>query len=203
VILPTNDPSLTSKGFPIDSLPKNIGGLLPIAASWDELTSVKRAAAVLLLMIPPLQNTADSRIVLIRRSAQVRSHRGQIGFPGGRREPSDKGPCETALRETQEELGVAPDRIRVLGMLPKAKSLDGMPVVPIVGIATVTSDSLTPEPSEVEDFYAIEWPHFSPEKYHVFNMNIFGIWRQSGVFLTQGLSVWGLTAHVLCTASLG
>lgn len=203
MILPPNDPSFNPKVFPIDSLPKTIGGLLPVAATWDALTSINRASAVLLLIIPPLQNSADSRIVFIRRSAQVRSHRGQIGFPGGRREPTDLGPSETALRETHEELGIIPDRIRVLGMLPKTKSLDGMPVVPIVGIASVTSESLTPAPTEVEDVYAIEWPHFSPEKYHVFSMNIFGIWRQSGVFLTQGLRVWGLTAHVLCTASLG
>lgn len=176
---------------------------MPLARSWDEISAVSRASAVLLLLIPPERDQDPCRILFIRRSSQVRSHRGQIGFPGGRREPSDLSPTQTALREAQEELGIAPEMVNLLGMLPKAKSLDGLPVVPIVGMAPLRLDSLRPEPSEVEDAFAIPWPHFAVSQYEIFSMNIFGIWRQSGVFQTHGVKVWGLTAHVLCTAAFG
>lgn len=156
-----------------------------------------------MLMIPPEKGRSQSRIVFIRRSSQVRSHRGQIGFPGGRREPSDISPSQTALRETHEELGIDPGLVTVLGMLPKTKSLDGMPVIPIVGLASLDLDGLKPEPLEVEKPFAIPWTHFTRDQYFGFNMNIFGIWRKSGVFEAQDLKIWGLTAHVLCTADLG
>jgi len=149
VILLQDHPLIKATNFPHASLPRAIGGLLPKIPSWEEISSVTRASAVLMLLIPPDQGRLHSRIVFIRRSSQVRSHRGQIGFPGGRREPLDTSPSQTALRETHEEIGIDPELVTVLGMLPKAKSLDGMPVVPIIGVAPLSLDDLKPAPFEV------------------------------------------------------
>ncbi|MFY7930834.1 MAG: hypothetical protein ACOVS5_18345, partial [Oligoflexus sp.] len=74
-----------------------IGGLQPAPDQWPEAIPA-RASAVLCLFIPPQAPSLEVRVVFTQRSAMVRTHRGQIGFPGGRREIQDRSPIATALR---------------------------------------------------------------------------------------------------------
>lgn len=74
-----------------------------------------RPAAVLMLFA----DGADGpEILLTRRGSRLRNHAGQISFPGGRSDPGDTGPVDTALREAQEEVGLDPSTVEVVGVLP-------------------------------------------------------------------------------------
>ncbi len=80
----------------------------------------------------------------------VATHKGQISFPGGTREPEDKDEIDNALREAQEEIGLDPKYVRVVGLLDDFATTTGFAVTPVVGF--VASDAeLTAEPVEVEE----------------------------------------------------
>lgn len=107
---------------------------------WDSIHVVAEApspgdrspAAVLAPLYEDDQG--EVRVILIKRPDTMPTHPGQIAFPGGRPETTDNGPVDTALRETHEEVGIAPDRVEVLGFLPPIDTVEFKPlVVPVVG----------------------------------------------------------------------
>lgn len=90
---------------------------------------------------------------LTMRPKTLRKHPGQISFPGGGREAGDLTPLHTALRETKEELGIAPDSVRVLGLLGAMPTITSYWVTPFVGV--IPEDTvLTPNPHEIEEVLA-------------------------------------------------
>lgn len=112
-----------------------------------------RQAAVL----APLLWRDEPIAILTRRPMTLRRHPGQIAFPGGGREPADVTLLHTALRETHEELGIAPGQVEVLGMLGAAPTVTSYWVTPFVGV--VPADvQLAPQAAEVEEvLYAPLW----------------------------------------------
>lgn len=90
-----------------------------------------RAAAVLALLFPGDQ----PRLLLIERSKHLRNHAGQLAFPGGKREPQDRTLLETALRESEEEVGLPREESTVVGRLRTIPTPTGFQITPFVGIA--------------------------------------------------------------------
>lgn len=100
---------------------------------WPEaLPDHSGAAAVL---VPLCRNPAAGgyEILLIKRSDALGYHKGQIAFPGGFREPSDRDLRQTAGREAEEEIGLAPADVRILGLLPLEKTIRDVLIFPVVG----------------------------------------------------------------------
>jgi 8-oxo-dGTP pyrophosphatase MutT (NUDIX family) len=88
------------------------------------------AAAVLV----PIVDHADGLTVLLtQRSPNLRTHAGQVSFPGGRIESDDAGPLQAALREAEEEIGLAPEHVEVVGYLEAHLVLTGYWITPVVG----------------------------------------------------------------------
>lgn len=175
--------------------------LQPVLDHWPR-DMHSRASAVLMLFIPDPDPTAPARIVFTRRSTLVRTHKGQIGFPGGRREEGDISPVATALRETYEEIGLPPEAVEVLGMLPPLPSLDRRAVIPIVGTSAVDLPQLVANADEVAELFALPWLLFSTEAMQSLRFNVFGRWRETPYFPAAGYHVWGLTAWILKNAEL-
>jgi len=96
-----------------------------------ERAAARRAAAVL---VPIVARPGALTVLLTRRTAQLREHSGQVAFPGGGVEPHDGGPEATALRETEEEIGLAPQRVEVLGKLSDYHTRTGYRITPVVGL---------------------------------------------------------------------
>lgn len=93
---------------------------------------VTRRAAVL---IPLYREGEDTYVLLTRRTETVEHHKGQISFPGGGEDEGDAGPLDTALRETEEELGIPRDQVRILGALDDVYTfVSGFVITPFVGI---------------------------------------------------------------------
>ena len=110
-----------------------------------------KPAAVLV----PIQEKKDGHhIVLTRRALGLNSHGGQIAFPGGRLDPTDAGPLEAALRESQEEVGIDPRDVRVLGQLDQVTAAANFLVTPFVGRIPFPYD-FSLNPSETTEVFSV------------------------------------------------
>ncbi|MFZ6027971.1 MAG: NUDIX hydrolase [Chloroflexota bacterium] len=98
-------------------------------AAWIQATP--RPAAVL---IPFLALDDAWHILYTRRTDHLAQHKGQVAFPGGRSDPGDPSPQFTALREAEEEIGVHPMDVQVLGRLAALPTTSGYCITPIVGV---------------------------------------------------------------------
>jgi 8-oxo-dGTP pyrophosphatase MutT (NUDIX family) len=186
--------------YPFQGLP-SINNLVPTMETWTADMHA-RASAVLMLFIPDDDPLAPARIVFTRRSTQVRTHKGQIGFPGGRREASDANPVVTALRECQEEIGLAADQVKLIGCLPPLPGLDRRSIVPVIGMSRVQLSAFAASPDEVAELFALPWPLFTSLAMQNLRFNVFGRWRETPYFPAAGYHVWGLTAWILKQAEL-
>jgi 8-oxo-dGTP pyrophosphatase MutT (NUDIX family) len=114
----------------------------PGDARWKEFGD-PRVAAVL---VPLVVRDEGLTVLLTQRADHLNDHAGQVSFPGGRHEPFDANATATALREAQEEVGLDPARVEVLGCLPDYLTGTGFRVTPVVGLVhppfTVEADSL-------------------------------------------------------------
>ncbi len=110
-----------------------------------------RQAAVLIPLLPAEDGW---RVLFTRRNASLAEHSGQVAFPGGRADPGDNGPVSTALREAQEEIGLLPEHVRVLGRLNEFTTHTGYRVTPVVG-AIPWPYPLRPESMEVSRIFTI------------------------------------------------
>jgi 8-oxo-dGTP pyrophosphatase MutT (NUDIX family) len=135
----------------------------PLAAHellWgDDLERQERLARAASLrdasvLIPLVAYEGEVRVLFTQRTAHLHDHAGQISFPGGRREEADADATATALRETEEEIGLAPAAITVLGQLPEYNTGSGYRVTPIVGWSTAPV-SLTHDDFEVAETFEV------------------------------------------------
>jgi 8-oxo-dGTP pyrophosphatase MutT (NUDIX family) len=152
---------------------------------------VLKPAAVLIAV------THDGRLILTKRAAHLKHHAGQIAFAGGRKDDTDRDLTHTALREANEEIGLDPNVVDVLGELPCHETVTNYTVTPIV--AMVPSGLLfTPEPGEVSEVFTVPLSHVLV----VQNYRIEGRrWRGNRrYFYTSPYGpyyIWGATARIL------
>ncbi len=124
--------------------------------SWSEFPGItkggpppsrKPRAAVL---VPLYEDGNDIRMILTKRPMTMPTHAGHLAFPGGRPDPDDNGPIDTALREAEEEVGIDPASVEILGYLPPIHTVTfSLHVVPVVGRLPGVPE-LTPSPREVD-----------------------------------------------------
>lgn len=96
----------------------------------------------------------EPSVLLTQRNPDLKDHPGQISFPGGRVEQQDRSLADTALREAEEEIGLDPACVEVLGYLPAYRTVTGFRVTPVVAIVTPPFD-LRPDPGEVADVFEV------------------------------------------------
>lgn len=106
------------------------------------------------VLMPLVQREHGLSLLLTERTAHLTDHPGQVSLPGGRAEPEDQTAIDTALRETEEEIGLARHHIEVLGMLPDHFTGTGYRVTPVVGLVHPPFD-LTADPFEVEEIFEV------------------------------------------------
>lgn len=159
-----------------------------------------RSAAVLMLFWPGAGPGVD--VVFTRRPEHMPSHPGQVSFPGGKQDPGDASHVETALRETREELGIDPGRIRVMGRLDDAWSFAGHHVIPVVGWLD-SAPEVVPNPAEVAEVLVADVEMLlRPEAACEHRVEQQGQARTTHAFRWDGGYVWGLTADLLLELQL-
>jgi ADP-ribose pyrophosphatase YjhB (NUDIX family) len=155
-----------------------------------------RRSAVLL----PFWSEGDKiRSVLIRRAAGLSEHPGQIAFPGGRLDPGEPW-IEGALREAQEEVGLAPEAVEVLGPLDDAWSGAGHHIVPVVGWLAAPP-ALHADPGEVAEILRVDVDEILQPACRGIDLVVHRGVRYENTTLTwSGGSAYGLTADLLLEA---
>ena len=103
-----------------------------------------KSAAVL---VPLVDHAAGMTVLLTQRTDNLSSHAGQVSFPGGGMEEMDRSPEDTALRETEEEIGIARANVELVGRLNAHDTGTGYRVLPVIGLLNPPL-SLTPDPAE-------------------------------------------------------
>jgi len=148
-------------------------------------------------------------VLLTQRTAHLKAHAGQISFPGGRSEPDDVSAVATALREAHEEVGLAPDRVEVLGQLPTYLTGTGFLVTPVVGLIEAAPHEterlrLQADPSEVDDIFEVPLDFLMDPRHHRRHTVRLGE-RELSYFAMPWVSphrqedyfIWGATAAML------
>jgi 8-oxo-dGTP pyrophosphatase MutT (NUDIX family) len=149
-------------------------------------------------VLVPLVNRAGQVYVLFtQRTAHLDDHAGQISFPGGRVESGDASREETALRETEEEIGLARGGIVVLGKLPEYEIPSGFRITPVVGWIELPL-ALKPDPFEVADIFEAPLEHFlDAGRYQRREFRFRGRHRHYLAIPYEGRYIWGATAGML------
>src|SRR5690606_6594345 len=106
------------------------------------------------VFFPLVQRPSGLHVLFTRRASHLYDHAGQISFPGGRIEPSDHDAIAAALRETYEEIGVAPDFIRLIGTQPGFLTSTGFTMKPVIGLIR-PGFTITPDTTEVAEVFEV------------------------------------------------
>jgi len=153
-------------------------------------------AAVLITL---LQRENGLHVLFTRRTAHLKHHAGQISFPGGRVESSDGGVVQAALREAQEEIGLASAGVDVLGTLPDYYTGTGYRVTPVVAVLTKIPQ-LQSEVNEVAEIFEVPFAYLMNSSNHQVRSAIFpkqGVRRSFYTMPYQDYFIWGATAGML------
>ncbi|HIT76810.1 MAG TPA: CoA pyrophosphatase [Candidatus Avipropionibacterium avicola] len=142
-----------------------------------------------------------ARVVLVERAHTLRHHPGQIALPGGAVDPTDASLAAAALREGQEETGLDPDRVSVIGMLPSAHvAVSGFDVSAVIGWRPAADPLGVQDPAEVAQVLVPSVPELLDPMHRVTVRHRSG-YTGPGFWISDAdgdrLLVWGLTAHLL------
>ena len=153
-----------------------------------------RDAAVL---VPLIERTDGPTLLLTQRAAHLPAHAGQISFPGGAVEPDDPDERTTALREAQEEVGIRPEQVELLGRLDAYVTRTGFRVTPFVGVVhpPIVIDA---DPLEVADVFEVPLDFLlDPANVHRHCTDLLGKKRYFYAIPYGERYIWGATAGML------
>lgn len=149
------------------------------------------------MLVGLLAHPAGPHVILTERAAHLKDHAAEISLPGGRIEAGDDGPAAAALREAFEEIGLAPERVDLLGCLPAYETITGFRVFPHVGwIEPPVEFAL--DPREVADVFQVPLSFvLDTANHHRENIVWRGERRSYYVLPYPGRRIWGATAGIL------
>jgi 8-oxo-dGTP pyrophosphatase MutT (NUDIX family) len=149
------------------------------------------------VMVPLVNRPRGLQVLLTQRTAHLADHAGQISFPGGRVEAHDAGREETALRETEEEIGLAREHVTILGRLPNYDIPSGFRITPVVGWIEPPFE-LALDAFEVAAAFEAPLAWFlDPQAYRRRRYHFQGRDRHYMAVPYEGLYIWGATAGML------
>jgi len=172
---------------------------LPVQAVYgDDGAGREEAGVTPAAVLVPIVAHADGLTVLFtQRTASLRSHSGQVSFPGGRAEPGDPSIEFTALREAEEEIGLPARRVEVLARLPEYFTRTGFRVTPVVGLIQPPLE-LVPDSREVDEVFEVPLAFILDAANHRrATRELNG--RMVGYYVIEhhGRTIWGATAGML------
>ncbi len=149
------------------------------------------------VLVPILSGDGEDRLLFTKRTQTLNSHKGQVCFPGGKRSPEDPDLVATALREAEEEVGIRPADVELLGVLDDVATLTGFTITPVVGRIRAPYP-FRPNPAEIDRLLEVPLAELLvPEAIALEEritpggqvLNIYSFWA-------EGDLVWGATARI-------
>jgi 8-oxo-dGTP pyrophosphatase MutT (NUDIX family) len=171
------------------------------------LRTPEHAAAVLAVFAkrskPEEGNPSGVSLLVTRRTDTIQSHQGQMAFPGGRCEADELERADlvsTALRETEEEVGISRHLVQVVGTLPELTTVTNYRVTPVVGLIETPLEEviLRPEPSEVAEVLWVPWSVLThPSTYQKEMIRRGDVQFPTHVYTVEGRRIWGATGAMI------
>ena len=153
-----------------------------------------RAAAVL---VPIIDYPDEMRVLLTRRPDHMNKHAGQVAFPGGRVDPSDAHPVAAALREAEEEVGLLPQHVEIVGRLDDYHTGTGFQITPVVGLVT-PGFTLKPCDEEVAEIFEVPLSFLmNPDNHQRKQTEFNGRMAHYFAMPYKDYNIWGATAGML------
>ena len=153
------------------------------------------------VLIPILTFKKDLEILLTKRSNNLKNHPGQIAFPGGKKDQIDSSPIETALRETQEEIGLNPKNVEIIASLPSHKTATGFVIKPYLGLINEPFSEILRQ-GEVDEIFTVPYEYILNEKNFSIQTRKWNGSQRSYYVVPYGpYYVWGATARILLNLS--
>jgi 8-oxo-dGTP pyrophosphatase MutT (NUDIX family) len=149
------------------------------------------------VLVPLIEREEGLSLLLTLRTKHLRTHAGQIAFPGGRSEPGEL-PWETALREAWEEVGLDPALVELAGLSEPFWARTGYLITPVVGFVRPDLE-INPNPDEVEEAFEVPFEFLMDAANHQTILREFadGVSREVLAMPYQDRNIWGMTAMML------
>lgn len=197
-----NELHISSFGAYDDPMIRNVlSSVLPVSSLLGEDEVKRDGQRVAAVMIPLVERGDEWNVILTQRPDTMPSHPGQIAFPGGKREFGEST-LNAALRETEEEIGVARHFVTIIGRLPSFDAVSSFRVTPFIGLINPEA-VITPDPHEVADVFEVplgflmsaenhieRHVHFDNADHTLIDMPYTG---EDGIYR----NIWGMTAMTL------
>lgn len=149
------------------------------------------------VLIPIVERNNGLKVILTKRSNNLKQHPGQVSFPGGKSEKTDKSLVATALRETREEIGINNKNVEILGQLSKHVTITGFKITPFIGKIR-TGFSTKMQTSEVSEIFEVPLSYLSnPKNFRVESVKWKGKKRFFYSIPYGPYYIWGATARIL------
>ena len=164
----------------------------------DDAADRKAAASIpAAVLVPIIAHREGLTVLFTRRTVHLKAHSGQVSFPGGRAEPDDATPEVTALREAEEEIGLARSRVEVIGRLPEYLTRTGFRVTPVIGVIQPPLE-VVPDAREVDEVFEVPLAFLMDAKNHRrATRELAGRAVAFYVIEHEGRTIWGATAGML------
>lgn len=151
------------------------------------------------VLAPLVEREGALHVVLTRRAARLAHHPGQVAFPGGKQDPRDADARAAALRETEEEIGLPRERVRVLGAFDPHETVTGFLVTPFVGLIEGVFEP-RPDRAEVDEVFEVPLGFLlDPANLQTHGRRWNGQWRRYYAIPYGPHYIWGATARILKT----
>ena len=171
----------------------------PRGWNHDELQDLleDQPGAAAAVLVPIVARRSGLSVLLTRRTDHLSAHAGQVCFPGGRAEAGDANVIATAVRETQEEVGIGAEFVKPFGYLDSLETVSGFSVTPVVAWLD-ESYCAAPDPREVAHVFEVPLAFIlDPDNRRLMQLNYRGRTREVFEYLHGGERIWGATAAML------
>ncbi|WP_174274519.1 CoA pyrophosphatase [Sphingomonas bacterium] len=168
-------------------------GLGPQGDDIDLADTIYADAAVLIAVT----DRPEPGVILTLRHADLRRHAGQIAFPGGKVDPEDEDAIAAALREADEEIGLPPGAVEVVGTSNRYRTSSGFDILPVIGVTTPDLP-LTPHEAEVADVFEVPFGFLLEQANHIIrSVEKAGRMHQYYEINWGERRIWGATAGIV------
>ncbi|MGE3248182.1 MAG: CoA pyrophosphatase [Beijerinckiaceae bacterium] len=149
------------------------------------------------VLVPLIAHDEGVNVLLTLRTSKLRNHAGQVAFPGGRMDPEDASPTQTAMREALEEIGLDFGHVEPLGYLEPYQSGTGFRIIPVIGLVR-PGFTLTLNEHEVDDAFEVPLSFLMGEDNHTrHRWERDGVMRESWAMAYGERFIWGVTAGII------